>query len=328
MAGQPPPASPGRPAAPATKTARQAQIVAILSREQVHSQERLAGLLAQYAGLHVAQATLSRDLDELGVVRLRGADGTLVYALPDDPGGPGSRPGTGLDPSNYPERTVTAPPPSVPDATPGNAEPSASVSAHSPGSGVDVGSSPGSGVDVGSSLGSGVEAANSPHSRHSGGSTPAAAALSAQSAPGSGGAAPSGRSAPDGRSAPSAPSGRSAAGPGRATDAHAAATGAATSADPPDQLPRPGVGPVGAVSARFTRYLKELLTSAEGSANIVVLRTPAGAAQFLASTIDHAAWPAILGTVAGDDTVLVISRDPTGGEALAAEFRQLAEGRR
>ena len=319
MAGQPPPANTGRPAAPATKTARQAQIVAILSREQVHSQERLAGLLAQYAGLHVAQATLSRDLDELGVVRLRGADGTLVYALPDDPGGPGSRPGTGLDPSNSPERTVTAPPPSVPHAAPGNAEPGAPVNAHSPGSG------------VGSSLGSGVEAANSPHSRHSGGSTPAAAALSAQSAPGSGGAArsaPSGRSTPDGRSAPSAPSGRSAAGSGRANDAHAAATGVATSADPPDQLPRPGVGPVGAVSARFTRYLKELLTSAEGSANIVVLRTPAGAAQFLASTIDHAAWPAILGTVAGDDTVLVISRDPTGGEALAAEFRQLAEGRR
>ncbi len=133
MAGQPPPANPGRPAAPATKTARQAQIVAILSREQVHSQERLAGLLAQYAGLHVAQATLSRDLDELGVVRLRGADGTLVYALPGDPGGPGSRPGTGLDPSNYPERTVTAPAPSVPDATPGNAEPSAPVRAHSVG---------------------------------------------------------------------------------------------------------------------------------------------------------------------------------------------------
>jgi ornithine carbamoyltransferase len=61
--------APGRPAAPATKTARQARIVAILSREQVHSQEQLAGLLAQYAGLHVAQATLSRDLDELGVVR-------------------------------------------------------------------------------------------------------------------------------------------------------------------------------------------------------------------------------------------------------------------
>ena len=60
-------------------------------------------------------------------------------------------------------------------------------------------------------------------------------------------------------------------------------------------------------SPRLVRYLKELLTSAEASANLVVLRTPAGAAQFLASAIDHAAWPAILGTVAGDNTVLVIA---------------------
>ena len=59
-----------------------------------------------------------------------------------------------------------------------------------------------------------------------------------------------------------------------------------------------------------------------------MLRTPAGAAQFLASIIDHAALPSILGTVAGDDTVLVISRDPAGGEALAAELRPLAERRR
>jgi arginine repressor len=273
--------APGRPAAPATKTARQARIVAILSREQVHSQEQLAGLLAQYAGLHVAQATLSRDLDELGVVRLRGGDGTLVYALPGDPGGPGSRPGTGLEPSNYPERTVTAQPPSIPAATPGDADPSAPVHADSARSDVDTASSP------------------DPRDDSSGGGTPATATPSAQTAAGSGRVA-----------------------------ADTAAPDAGTWADPADQLPRPGGGPVGAVSARFTRYLKELLTSAEGSANIVVLRTPAGAAQFLASTIDHAAWPAILGTVAGDDTVLVISRDPTGGEALAAEFRHLAEGRR
>ena len=70
------------PATPATKAARQARIAAILSREQVHSQEQLAALLDRYAGMHVAQATLSRDLDELGVVRLRAADGSLVYALP------------------------------------------------------------------------------------------------------------------------------------------------------------------------------------------------------------------------------------------------------
>jgi transcriptional regulator of arginine metabolism len=88
------------------------------------------------------------------------------------------------------------------------------------------------------------------------------------------------------------------------------------------------LGPAGAASSRLIRYLKELLTSAEASANLVVLRTPAGAAQFLASAIDHTAWPAILGTVAGDDTVLVITRDPAGGAALAAEFLALADRRR
>ena len=81
-------------------------------------------------------------------------------------------------------------------------------------------------------------------------------------------------------------------------------------------------------SSRLARYLSELLTSAEASANLVVLRTPAGAAQFLASVIDHAAWHSILGTVAGDDTVLVITRDPTGGAVLAAEFLRLAERRK
>ena len=77
---------------PVTKAARQAQIADILSRVRVRSQEELADLLAQ-RGVRVTQATLSRDLEELGAVRLRGAGGTLVYALPGDPGGPGSRPG-------------------------------------------------------------------------------------------------------------------------------------------------------------------------------------------------------------------------------------------
>jgi transcriptional regulator of arginine metabolism len=70
------------------------------------------------------------------------------------------------------------------------------------------------------------------------------------------------------------------------------------------------------------------MTSAEASANLVVLRTPAGAAQFLASVIDHAGLSAVLGTVAGDDTVLMIARDPAGGEALAADFLRRANRRR
>src|SRR6201982_3265789 len=64
--------------------------------------------------------------------------------------------------------------------------------------------------------------------------------------------------------------------------------------------------------ARVGGYLGELMTSAEASANLVVLRTPAGAAQFLASVIDHAALPSVLGTGAGDDTGWLIARDPAG----------------
>ena len=176
---------------PTTKASRQAWVAATLAGRQVRSQEELARLLSE-RGVPVTQATLSRDLDELGAVRVRAADGSLVYALPGEGGGPGSPPGL----------------------------------------------------------------------------------------PG--------------------PAGR--AGPPRPED--------------------PGGGP------RLARVTSELLISAEASANMVVLRTPAGAAQFLASVLDHAAWPAILGTVAGDDTVLVIARDPAGGADLATRLLALAERRR
>jgi transcriptional regulator of arginine metabolism len=167
---------------PGTKASRHAWVAATLADRPVRSQEELARLLAE-RGMPVTQATLSRDLEEIGAVRVRAGDGSLVYALPEEPGGPGSRPG---------------------------------------------------------GVGGGTEPASGP---------------------------------------------------------------------------------------RLSRTASELLISAEASANMVVLRTPAGAAQFLASVLDHAAWPSILGTVAGDDTVLVIARDPSGGEALAAQLLALAERR-
>lgn len=80
-----------------------------------------------------------------------------------------------------------------------------------------------------------------------------------------------------------------------------------------------------ASGSRLARLAGELLVSAEGSANLAVLRTPPGAAQFLASAIDHTGRPDLLGTIAGDDTVVVISRDPDGGSAVAADFLRLAE---
>jgi transcriptional regulator of arginine metabolism len=178
---------------PATKAARQAQIAGILERAQVRSQEELAGLLAD-RGFRVAQATLSRDLEELGAVRLRGPGGALVYALPGEPGGPGARPG-------------------------------------------------------------GMAAA-----------TPA-----------------------------------------------------------PDSAPV--AGPLPQAEPVLPRVAAGLLVSAEPSANLVVLRTPAGGAQLLASALDHAGWPAILGTVAGDDTVLVITRDPAGGAGVAGALLRQAERR-
>ena len=79
-------------------------------------------------------------------------------------------------------------------------------------------------------------------------------------------------------------------------------------------------------SARLNRLCSELLHSAAGSANLAVLRTPEGAAQFLAMAIDSHDDEDILGTVAGDDTIIVISRAPTGGESLAHKFLARASG--
>lgn len=159
---------------PATRTARHARIIDLLSRAPVRSQPELARMLAE-EGMAVTQATLSRDLDEIGAVRLRDADGALVYVVPGEGG----------------ERIARASP--------------------------------------------------------------------------------------------------------------------AESGD-----------------MRLRRLAEELLTSAESSANLVVVRTPPGAAQFLASAIDHSSLSSIIGTIAGDDTVLIICRDPDGGAGVAEHLLHLA----
>ncbi len=189
---------------PVTKTARQARIAEILGRAPVRSQEELAELLAA-CGVRVTQATLSRDLDELGAVRLRGRGGALVYALPDEPAG----------------------------------------------------------LRRGEDLRRGE-----PGTR---------------------------------RGEPVMPLGERPVSP----EQHEAAADA---------------GVLG-------RIAPELLVSAEASANLVVARTPPGGAQLLASALDHAGWESILGTVAGDDTVLVITREPGGGDKVAHALVRLAERR-
>jgi len=82
----------------------------------------------------------------------------------------------------------------------------------------------------------------------------------------------------------------------------------------------PHVGEFASFEGRLARLCAEVLVSAEASANLVVLRTPPGAAQYFASAIDRVGWEAILGTIAGDDTLLLISRSPDGGTAIADTF--------
>ncbi|MDN5769574.1 MAG: arginine repressor [Microlunatus sp.] len=164
--------------APITKTARQAQIIAILEQHPVRSQSELAELLS-LERIQVTQGTLSRDLVEVGAVRVRGQQGHLVYAVPADGG----------------DRT-------------------------------------------------------------------------------------------------------------------------------------PQVGEFATFEARLSRLCGEVLVSAEASANLVVLRTPPGAAQYFASAIDRVAWDSILGTIGGDDTILLIARDPTGGTDIAERLLQMSQGGR
>jgi transcriptional regulator of arginine metabolism len=76
--------------------------------------------------------------------------------------------------------------------------------------------------------------------------------------------------------------------------------------------------------ARLLRLLRELLTGVDASGNIAVLRTPPGAAQFLASALDRSGLTDIVGTIAGDDTILVVARDVTGGKALADKLADWA----
>jgi transcriptional regulator of arginine metabolism len=165
-------ARPGR-TAPLTKPARQARVVDLIAAQPVRSQAELADLLAA-EGVAVTQATLSRDLEELGAVKRRSQDGGSVYEIPADAGGPAGRV-----------------------------------------------------ADFGSS--------------------------------------------------------------------------------------------------RLLRLLAELLVGSDHSGNLAVLRTPPGAAQLLASAIDRSGLPEVVGTVAGDDTVLVVAREPDGGAALADAFSALAE---
>jgi transcriptional regulator of arginine metabolism len=72
------------------------------------------------------------------------------------------------------------------------------------------------------------------------------------------------------------------------------------------------------------RVFGDWVVEVEASANLVVLRTPPGSAHVVGSALDRADLPEIIGTVAGDDTLMVVVAEDVGGAALADQLRGLA----
>ncbi len=77
--------------------------------------------------------------------------------------------------------------------------------------------------------------------------------------------------------------------------------------------------------ARLLNLLEEFLTGAAASANLVVLHTPPGAAQFVASALDRAGLSDLIGTIAGDDTILCVCATADGGAGLAMKLQRWAQ---
>lgn len=87
------------------------------------------------------------------------------------------------------------------------------------------------------------------------------------------------------------------------------------------ELPREQVPP----EDHLRRVLGDWVGEVAHSQNLVVLRTPPGSAHVVGSALDRSALDGVLGTVAGDDTLIVVADEATGGAALAAQLRELAD---
>ena len=75
----------------------------------------------------------------------------------------------------------------------------------------------------------------------------------------------------------------------------------------------------------LARLLPHLLVSVDGVAHLVVVKTLVGGAQAVAEAIDLEGWPEVLGTLAGDDTILLVVRDSADRPDLIRRIERLAE---
>jgi transcriptional regulator of arginine metabolism len=75
----------------------------------------------------------------------------------------------------------------------------------------------------------------------------------------------------------------------------------------------------------LTRLLPALYLGAEGTGNLLVVKTMMGGAQAVAEAIDWEEWPEVLGTLAGDDTILLILREPAQLPLVQRRLEERAE---
>ena len=75
---------------------------------------------------------------------------------------------------------------------------------------------------------------------------------------------------------------------------------------------------------QLRRVLNEWVAEVTHSGPMVVVRTPPGCAHVVASALDRSAMEGLIGTVAGDDTLLCVAAESTGGKKLAEKIRDLA----
>ena len=86
------------------------------------------------------------------------------------------------------------------------------------------------------------------------------------------------------------------------------------------ELPKEQVAP----EDHLRRVLGDWLADVSSSANLVVLRTPPGSAHVVGSALDRTGLAEVLGTVAGDDTLIVVVTEEAGGAQVAQKLRNLA----
>jgi transcriptional regulator of arginine metabolism len=97
-----------------------------------------------------------------------------------------------------------------------------------------------------------------------------------------------------------------------------AADGTQHYAAPPDEIVPP---------PSLAGFLPSLLLRSDGVGPLLVVRTPTGGANALAAALDREAWPEVLGTLAGDDTVLIVTRSSAARRKLARRLAEIAAPR-